>query len=245
MKLQMIGGLSAAALLLFGAAFSANATDPGDCVQYPIYADGSGNYLWFSDHYDDQTMCGDLYASEGYLWASDMLQAPQICGSCAPLQVSLTPNVAKNTREARVDAVCHKLQSPLPVNHQFKNTIPASVKASNMSVWTPANAAVVSSVYYVQVISTSNAPLNVKLYVVDVDFAAVSLPPTAYKIQKHRIMAGFEITKIPSSVNSETVPLVKAVKPANTPATCKTEGLVSIDQEVKPFRIITSRDISF
>lgn len=249
MKLQMIGGLSAAALLLFGAAFNANAqTTPGDCAQYPVFDDGMGNAMWFVDHYDDQTTagCADTNAVEGYLWASSSLVAPQVCGSCNVLFVGLEPNAVKNARDVRVDPVCHKLKNPLPVNHQFKNTIPASLKANGGISYNPANAAVVSNVYYVQVISPgAKPPLNVKLYGVNVDFTAISLPPTAYKIPKQRIQVGFEIVKIPSSVNPDNVPLVKAVKPANTPTGCTTEGIVSIDQEMKPFRILTSNDIGF
>lgn len=61
--------------------FASRAQAQVQCLQYPIYDDGAGHYLYFSDQFNADPAC--VYDSEVYVWVTPpppLPSCPQACG---------------------------------------------------------------------------------------------------------------------------------------------------------------------
>ena len=226
------------ALLISAFADRARA-DVGDCLQYPAYDDQMGNTLYFSLQ-DEQTTCMNPY--ELWIWAPTGQTTPEECGNC-PLRYKLT-KAQKIARTAGGIVLKGDPRLPqaggLSINHHFKKTVPATAKAKykigNPVEWEPASGALVQKTKWIKVEDATGSYLPVKLYVVQLSFGKEQgLIPNVWKQQTIRV--GFEMKRMPNSEEE----LAPEVAPSKLDGGRRYVGSVRIDEEEKPFLVITRK----
>lgn len=244
-------------ILVLGAAIETLAANPADCLQFPIYDDGT-YCLWLADHYPDvipNTACNPGDAQEVFVWTDTGLPGPEDCPACIPRALLIPPALKASEKESdKVDPQkiiglrtieCRRLPAPMEVNFSIKSSMPLSVNQTGHSPWKPRDICRVSDDKWVYVEPEGGgANIPVHLFVIDIDLGGPGGPHNGgmSRKPKRQTLLGFEVRKIPDSVPEQDVHVLtpEKLKP-NSP--CKYEGKVSHDNYVNPFRIITRRPL--
>ena len=236
-----------------------------ECLQFPIYDDGSGVALYIMDEYDQN--CD--YSDTALVWADDTESFPQVCPNCG-----YKDQFTKNTKnvppandvtnqkklEKFVRGTDRPLRSPLPLSFKFGQTLPnefvfTDAKEQRYRIQPKKGIKVLMSRWvYVKPTGKDAAAIPVKLYAVAIDFSATGIPMETYKAPQKVVQAGFEPVAVPSSKPSQRIiqigfemaampasenPPVTALQPTQIKAGNKFSGTVNLDSESGDFFVVT------
>lgn len=188
------------ALLVVGIASQSVCHAQADCLQYMIYDDGMGDYLFVTDEYQsDPQGCGN-FVGEYYVWVTDLtgIVCPEVCGSgiCGP-------RYSDKDKKVRITS-----DDPIPKNLPSSKLM-LGVKADGTAL--DANAAgipnpsagVVCVPQGFLYISAKSSSIPVKFFKVYLDYKAAGVPKPKWPKggQCRTLYVGVEVTDSPVTTN--------------------------------------------
>lgn len=221
--------------LAFGVGLDMTCQAGVDCLQYPIYYDDAGNYLFVIDEYLDQSDCNDSFDGEYYMWVTT--QPPYACPAfpetCPACSIQFTNNsvsiVEVKKQKSAVQTVGAFVMKgttdrPFPslLNQDYvfgkdkaKADLPKATSDDGKVLNPSAGITLISSSWVkVQPKTPGAKPIDVKLFTALVDYerAGITFPEDSRKPKTRIIRVGFEMTGGDTASAKSYTPYVQSPK---------------------------------